>query len=529
MLGMNAINGAGPRDWVPPEPPAESVHAYLSALRRRWLFVATIVAVTTVAALLFSALAGKQYESTAKVLIGQDAAVKQFLGAPGTSSADAGERELNTQVQLIRLDPVAGRVRARLGLQTSNERLLEKLTDELDTRSNILSITVRDSNADMAARIANAFADEYRVFQGKAARAGLGAAAATARRRLSRLGPAARETRLGRELSARIRELEIVSAFQSGDVQVVDRADPAESPVSPRPQLSALIGLVVGLFLAGGLVLVLEHSDRRLHDEEEVGDALGVPVLASIPRRSPGRFPKESYNMLATRLLLSRDGPSPSALMITSPGPGEGKTQLTLGLAGALSALGRRVIAIETNLRRPQFSTQLGLPEGGGLASILAGSSTLNEELVEVLAASDSQPTTTGQVSYAVLPAGSHLPDLHARILQPAMAILIEEARVRADVVLIDAAPVLTGADALALARVVEAALIVLRLHRTTKGAAMRAVQLLESVGASPVGAVVTNAGAGAFPYSTPPSRRAGRPEDPDELVSEPSPQGVSR
>ena len=234
--------------------------------------------------------------------------------------------------------------------------------------------------------------------------------------------------------------------------------------------------------------------------------------------------------MLATRLLFSRDGPSPSALMITSPGPGEGKTQLTLGLAAAVSAFGRRVIAIETNLGRPQFASQLAVPVGGGLKSVLVGSSTLDEELIEIVAEDDRQHAATDRVSYGVLPAGPLLPDPHVLISQPAMAKLIEEARARADVVLIDAAPVLTGADALALAPVVGAALVVMRLHRTTKDAATRAVEVLESVGASPVGAVVMNAGAGTFPHSSaPPSRRAGRLEDRDEVGSEPSRQGVSR
>jgi polysaccharide biosynthesis transport protein len=278
---------------------------------------------------------------------------------------------------------------------------------------------------------------------------------------------------------------------------------------------SAALGLFLGLVLGVGAALVLNLVDRRLKDEQEVETFFDLPVLAAIPRPRRGALlddpaQREAYGLLAANLRLSSSGHAVSVVMVTSPGPGEGKTSVTIGVARAFARLGLKVIAIEADLRRPAFSRYVDVGASEGLGGVLGGRP-LDGELIWVEPDDlDAVDRDDADGAIGLLPAGP-LPDNPQRALSsPDLGVVVEIARSLADVVLIDTAPVGTVNDAAVVARFAEGIALVARLNQTTKDAGRRANRTLRNLRVDVLGVVVTDAGVSErhLYYSTTPTGR---------------------
>lgn len=485
-------------------PADHDLRAYLKAIRRRMPLILLLTGIVTAAAVLLSLGQTKQYEATSKVVLAQSDPINNFIDASQPINYDP-ESDRNTRVALIKLEAVAERVIERLSLDLSTDELLDKVETEVENNSDIVLIKVLDADPQRAADIANAFADEYQAYMRDTARRGLNEAAEVARARLEQLGATEQATEQGRELRARLREIEIAAAAQNGGVEVVSEADAPSDPAKPRPLFTGLLALFLGFGLSVALAVVLEFVDRRLRDEQDVESAFALPILATIPRPArrsqpvvmPGedRAQFEGYSALATNLRFFELGPELESIMITSPGPSEGKTSVTLGTARALAALDLRVIAIEADLRRPTFSNY-GIGRGAGLSTVLAGVSDIDSALVEVDAAT-FKPVENGggrARTFHVLPAGPAPPNPQALLARPMMTHVIDDARAMADVVLVDVPPLGTVNDPVTLANLVDGVVLVARLGQTTRDASRRTLRTLQNVDARILGVVVTGA-----------------------------------
>lgn len=504
--------------------PGERLRDFLGVLRRRWRLVACITLVTTGAALAVSLSSPKEYDATAKLLLRDTEPIDALLDRPtGGGTADP-ERETNTKVALIKLETVAARVSERLSLRRAPSELLGQVTTEVEGTSDIVDIVARDRNPRLAASIANGFAQEYVSFRQESARSSLEEAAELARTRLASLSEAEQLSPEGRQLGARLRELEIASSLQTGGAEVVRRASIPTDPAVPRPRLSALLGLLLGLTLAIGTALLRELLDRRIKDEDDTLAAFGLPILATIPK--PARVTDtailkadhdldEAYGTLAANVVLSNRTGERSVVMISSPRSGDGKTSVTLGLARALTTLGQRVIAVEADLHHPRFVQICDLEQPGGLSSLLAGVGRLADELVAIEVSGRAPTDGDGEAhgaTFRVLPAGPVPPNAGAMLSRPVMGGIIEECRQEADLVLIDTAPVGLVHDPLTLVNHVDDIILVSRLGYTTKDAARQTVRTLRQVSATVLGVVLTGGERIAGYYGDPDSRHYGRP-----------------
>jgi tyrosine-protein kinase len=494
---------------------------YLRALRRRWRIVALATVVVTAAALAASLTSDKQYDATARLLFQRTNPVESLINPNGQSSSDA-ERDLNTQVDLIKLDSIAARVKREIAPPRTIHQLLDEVRTDTHTDSDIVDVIVRDHDRTLAAKIANSFANQYVAFRLAQARQSLTSAARLAEQQYNALSPADKASSQGQQLLARQRELAIDAALQTGGVQVVRRADPPSDASRPRPKLSGAIGLVLGLLLGAAAALALEFADRRLKDEDALERAFGLPILGAIPRpRRRGdrgdASQREAYGLLAANLRPDRDSDTARVVMVTSPAPSEGKTTATIGVARALARLGSRVIAIEADLRRPAFHAfSPALEESRGLTSILAGTGLLTREMVWVdsttLESIDDEGFNGG-LALGLIPAGVLPPNPQRLLSTPAMAQTIELARKLADVVLIDTPPVATVNDALALLGSVDDVVLVARLGATTKDTVRQTLRILHNLDAPLTGVVITDAPAvaGRYAYYGPPTGRRAR------------------
>ena len=192
----------------------------------------------------------------------------------------------------------------------------------------------------------------------------------------------------------------------------------------------------------------------------------------------------EAYRTLRTNLeFFSLDEPI-RTLVVTSPGPEEGKSTVLANLAVVLAQGGKRVILVDCDLRRPTQHDLFDLDNATGLTTMM-----LDEG-----AQSDPPLRETAVNDLWVLPAGPPPPNpaelLGSRRMQETIAALLKQA----DVLLFDAPPVLAVTDALVLVVQTDGALLVVKAGGTRREHVQRAKERLERVNARIVGAVLSNA-----------------------------------
>jgi polysaccharide biosynthesis transport protein len=499
-----------PDAWIA-RSPAERLREYLRIARRRWPVLAAVTAIVVATALTMSLTGTEKYDATAILLLRDVEPIDSIVGRD-TSVSDP-ERATNTQIGLIKLEAVAEKVKEQLQLRTSTSDLLDQVTTEVEGNSDLVSVVVRDEDPRQAAAIATAFATEYVAFRRESARSSLDEAANLARTQLESLSSDDRFSTEGQQLEARLRELEIASSLQTGGAEIVRQASVPSSPAVPRPKLAAVIGLMVGFALALLVVVLLEFADRRLKDEDEAQATMELPLLAQIPRPARGkedltrrdRAQDEAFASLAANILFSSRESGLTSLMITSPSAGDGKTTTTLEVARALATLGKRVVAIEADLRHPRFAERLRIRNASGFAGLAAGVTEIEQALIEIDAetmrppsrsssgkGSELDPDLGSGVSFAVIPAGAPLSTPQTVLSGPTMGHVVAECRARADFVLIDTPPIGVVHDAITLANLVDAALLVSRLNWTTKDAARKALRIMRQLDVRVLGFALT-------------------------------------
>jgi capsular polysaccharide biosynthesis protein len=470
--------------------PVERVQGLLGTLRRRWRVTLGVVVLAVGTTLTLSMHSVRQYDATAQILLQPSDAISQTI-MPGLipSSADA-QRDVDTNAALITAHPVVRAVKGKLHLRVSDPALVGKVTVSGQSNSNVVSITARDSDPELARRIATAFARQYGTYRLTIAQAAVSGALKAGRTRLHALqrsgitGP-----RVG-VLRARVAELEASTAVQTGGVQMLRAARLPTSPATPQPLRSAIISLIVGMLVAVAAALVLQLVDSRLLTGSDVEAAFGTPVLAVPPvsRRFGRRRSNDHgdfYGELAARLgYVGNEGPG--VLMVSSSGRGQSSANVVGRLTTQLAALDRSVIVVQADFRATTACADGHEGEIGGLCAVLQGRSSLAQELVEVHLVADvgalGRLTGDDAVCCQLLPAGGPAHSPGALLGRSAMGVVLSEARLRSDVVIVQAAAPERVSESLPVAALSDGILLLAELHCTTREDAAAARRALEGV-----------------------------------------------
>lgn len=322
------------------------------------------------------------------------------------------------------------------------------------------------------------------------------------------------------QLRGELQRAMIAEVVETGPVEIVDRALVPARPIPGGHDKIIMLGLLAGLFLGGGVAFLREILNTSIRRKEELETVLQVPGLAVIPRiengtardrrlglpvagratngnagvvrrnqgdklvtvreaRSAGA---EAYRTLRTSLLFSQAVQTLRTVVITSAGPGEGKTTISANLATTFAQQGLRVLLIDCDLRRSQVHNLFGLRHKPGLT-----------ELLVKQAAPDDVIHNTEVDGLFVLTAGTLPPNPSELLGGKPLRQLFSRFAESFDIVLVDTPPLLAAADASILGSWTDGVVMVVRAGYTERAAAEYAVEQLSKVGARILGAVLND------------------------------------
>ncbi len=272
----------------------------------------------------------------------------------------------------------------------------------------------------------------------------------------------------------------------------VDIADVPAKPVSPRPLINLALAGLVGLIIAVGFVLLRDKFDDSIRTPDDVAAKLGLTFLNSTPMLDEDTTPQEalddprsslseSYAALRTSIELSHKGGAPRTLAVTSTRQSEGKSTSALAIARNFARIGRKVVLIDGDLRKPSLHRLANAQNNSGFSSLLAAMAGIDEVL---------QPTDIANLS---LIAAGPLPPNPAELLSGTrLTDIVAELAKRFDIVVIDTPPVLGLADTVLIGSAADATLFVVEANGSHHGHAKAAVRRLTANGITMIGALLT-------------------------------------
>lgn len=211
--------------------------------------------------------------------------------------------------------------------------------------------------------------------------------------------------------------------------------------------------------------------------------AVNNPSDSLITLTKPRSPVSEAYRTLRTNLEFSSLDKPVKTMVVTSPGPEEGKSTTLANLAVTLAQAEKEIILVDCDLRRPSQHEIFGVNNGVGLTTMV----------VDDEAMADPPLQLTSVPGLWLLPSGPLPPNpselVGSRRMEEILAVLSQ----RADTVLFDAPPVIAVTDAAVLSSKVDGVLLVINAGGTKRDHAQKAKALLEKVNANLVGAVLNN------------------------------------
>jgi capsular exopolysaccharide synthesis family protein len=490
----------------------------LRALRRRWWLIALIAAVSAIGAYEFSSRKPKEYRATSSLLFVDSQLDQALFGKQVIAPSSDPSREAATNLALLGLSTVALRVANQLNIPRG--RVVTDVAVGSDATSDVVSVTATDVSPGIAAKIANAYVQQYISFRQQTDRNQLTDATALVQSQLAAIPASRQSTSTYQNLLSESRQLQLLASLQTGNAESVQTALPPKSPFSPVPSHDALIGLILGLLVAGALVIVLERADRRIKTPTEVEDLYGVPLIGTVPESRALRLAQtdgahheqEAFRMMYAQLRYFDVDRDIRRVMITSADLGEGKSTVALNLARAAAWTGdKRALLIEADLRRPSLTEMIGVESVAGLAELLSHSQDLVSGLRELVVSPDLG-ASGHRVGFDVLLAGA-LPPNPAELLHSArMAQLLEHTETIYDIVIIDTPPIGLISDPISLIHRVDGVVLVSRLGRSRRDHATALMKQVRGLNANILGVVVNGvkptAGDYAYYGPRPPSGR---------------------
>jgi len=252
--------------------------------------------------------------------------------------------------------------------------------------------------------------------------------------------------------------------------RIIDPAVSGDKPVEPKKQLIYLLALLVGLGIPFAGIYIKELLNDRVQNQQDVKKATNTPILGEIAHNDT--FEKlvvtensrstvaELFRLIRTNLQFATLGKDNKVIMITSSMGGEGKTFFTINLGASLALIGKRVVLVNFDLRKPRLLQDMGLSNEIGITNYII------DERLSIQDILIPAPEVTGL--YAI-GSGPIPPNPAELMMSPKMNHLLAELREQFDYVLLDTSPAGQVADAFTLAPLIDASIYIVRYNYTFK------------------------------------------------------------
>ena len=419
----------------------------LQMIKRRWIFgvIVLLASLGVTGGLVHSAVPVYSASMTA---IGNAASAGDSVG---------NGSKLGVVARVATAPSVLQPVIDKLGLNMTVQKLASSLTASSD-ENGFITITAQSTNPKMAADIANSvYASLVQQIQNDSY-------ASSKNDRLSNV-----------------------------ELSIVSQAETPSTPVSPNVKKMWFEGILAGVVLGLMVIVVVDLADRRISQAEDVQRIMHTPIISNIPKTdvfkgtspvviaNPAGIAAGTIRRLAMNLdFITPDKTSMSNItVVTSDDMNEGKTTVAVNLASAIAEKGRRVLLVDTDLRRPSVDASLGINGKIGLAHVLAGKTSLETAIQKYW-----------KPNFHVLPAGEQQANPSILINSQAMHTFLAKAAEHYDSVIVDCAPMNVTTDAAMFTKAGGTMLLVVAQNVSTKKGLKEVATELELVGAEPSGVV---------------------------------------
>ncbi|WP_456448747.1 GumC family protein [Thiolapillus sp.] len=306
-------------------------------------------------------------------------------------------------------------------------------------------------------------------------------------------------------LLQRIKEVGVAAGVGSNNISIIDKGEVPATAYKPNLKRNLQIALVIGLLGGIGLAFLFDHLDDTIKSSADVEKLTGLPMVGVVPEvrlqeesesialktwEEPKSAIAEAYRSCRTALSFSSESGTPKVLHIASSISGEGKTTSAISLALTYVQAGSNVLLVDCDLRNPSLHHELALSNETGLTNYLVGEKKPSEAIQD------------GVLGGLYVLTSGPLPPNPAELLDSGrMVEFLDKAAEKFDVVILDGPPVLGLADALVLANMASATILVVDAGVTRSGALRGALQRLRQAHAHVLGALLVKYGQGRSGY----------------------------
>lgn len=412
-------------------------------LKRKWVVIAPFVVAVGVAAVL-TARTPPTYEAAATLFVGQ----RQISAAElteGVAATQLSQQLVRSYAQVVTSRSIAEAALRRVNLPTTPAAVSAGLRVGQVADTQVIRLAFRSTDPSLAQQtvnaVAEAFVEESRRFEG----------------------------------STRAEEPAV-------KVSIIDRALAPGAPVAPNPTQNMLLAGIFGLVAGVGLAFLFDRLDVTVKSKEEIDRTLGVPTLATIPEIQIRREElylegdnqsvfAETFRKLRTAIQLYGTDDETRVILVSSPRAREGKSTTAINLAAVYAYSGSRTILVEADMRRPKLHEHFANTDLNGFTMALLGRISLERAIL-----------STSIPNLSCIPAGAIPPNPAELLSSRQMKAILDDLRLRFDVVVIDAPPLLPVADATTLAPRVDGVLVVGRVKQTRRDELKESVELIRAV-----------------------------------------------
>jgi succinoglycan biosynthesis transport protein ExoP len=489
---------------------------YLGVLRRRLWIVILAIVVAVAAAYVVSSRETPAYKAEAQVQIGANS-IASILNPSTHVSSSVVQQNVASAAQSAHTTTVAALAlkAANVSGMTPQDLLDESSVAASDTTA-FITFAVSDESPTHAQRLATAYAEQYVAWSNAAAVKGLKGQINRYKGQIKSLnkriqagakangqGSVSGLTTILQAKQKQESSLENAQQSLANNNQVSQRADTAPK-VRPATNRNLAMGFGIGLVIGLVLVSLAEALDTRVRHSDDVSARLGVPLLTRIPipprslrkASSLGMLDDESgvqtetYRKLRINLDFANLSIKARTIMVTSATEQEGKSTTVANLAVALARAGRRVVLVDLDLRKPFLDRFFDLTGRPGMTDVALGHVTLDQAMWSIpIPGADGGP---GSGSLHVLPSGPMPPNPADLIESSVVSEVLLDLAERADVVLLDSAPLLPVSDGVILSNKVDGMLVVVRASTVRRPVLAELQRVLAACPAAKLGFVLT-------------------------------------